>query len=53
MRLSRVVRQPEEQHDAERVSLRAGALWLVVGIAIAGGLLLYFRFERSLVPILG
>lgn len=53
MRLSRVIRQPVDSQEPERVSIRSAILWALVGIAVAGGILLYFRFERYLVPILG
>ena len=53
MRLSRVIRQPEDQQESERVSIRSAILWALVAIAIIGGIVLYFRFERYLVPILG
>ena len=53
MRLSRVIRQPEDQQEAERISVRGAILWALVAIAIAGGLVLYFQYERYLVPVLG
>jgi hypothetical protein len=53
MRLSRILRTPDSPGDDERVPLRSVVLWLVVGAAILAGIILYFKYERQLTPIVG
>jgi hypothetical protein len=53
MRLSRVIRQPDAPSDAETVPLRRAILWLLVGAALVVGLVLYFKYEPLIQPLLG
>jgi hypothetical protein len=53
MRLSRVIRQPDTPAVAETVPLRRAALWVFVGTALVVGLILYFRYEPLIQPLLG
>lgn len=52
MRLSRLLRRPLAPAIAT-VTLRAWLLWATVAAAIVVGVVLYFRYERSLTPLLG
>jgi hypothetical protein len=51
LRLSRFLRQPSSNDGA--VPLRRVLLWTLVGVALVVGLLLYFRYERQIAPLLG
>lgn len=53
MRLSRILRSDDTSVDDERVPLRSVLLWTVVALAILVGIVLYFKYERSLIPIVG
>jgi hypothetical protein len=53
MRLSRVIRQPDTPIDAETVPLRRVILWMAVGVALVVGLILYFKYEPLIQPLLG
>jgi hypothetical protein len=53
MRLSRIVRQPDSPTDPDAVPLRRMILWIVVGAALVVGVVLYFKYERLLVPLVG
>jgi hypothetical protein len=53
MRLSRILRTPDSPGDDERVPVRRVLLWLIVGAAILAGIVLYFKYERQLTPIVG
>jgi hypothetical protein len=53
MRLSRVVRQADTPSDAETVPLRRALLWVLVGVALVVGLILYFKYEPLIQPLLG
>ena len=53
MRLSRVIRQADAPSDAETVPLRRAILWMFVGAALVVGLILYFKYERLIHPLLG
>jgi LPS O-antigen subunit length determinant protein (WzzB/FepE family) len=53
MRLSRIVRQPETPTHSDAVPLRRVILWIVVGAVLVVGLVLYFKFERLLPPLVG
>ena len=52
MRLSRILRNPEAP-ATDDVSWRSAALWTLVGVAIVAGIVLYFRYERTLTPLFG
>ena len=51
MRLSRILRSTAPDVEDERIPLRRVLLWVVVGAAIIAGILLYFKYERQLTPI--
>jgi hypothetical protein len=51
LRLSRFLRRPSSNVDA--VPLRRVLLWALVGVALVVGLVLYFRYERQIAPLLG
>jgi hypothetical protein len=53
MRLSRVIRQPDTHAVAEIVPLRRALLWALVGAALVVGLILYFKYEPLIQPLLG
>lgn len=53
LRLSRILRPEETRSLEETVSLRRVAFWALVGVALAVGVVLYFKYERLLVPLLG
>ena len=53
MRLSRVVRQADTPADAETVPLRRALLWVLVGAALGVGVVLYFKYEPLIQPLLG
>jgi type VI protein secretion system component VasF len=53
MRLSRIIRQSDSAPDPDAVPLRRLILWIVVGTALVVGVVLYFKYERLLVPLVG
>ena len=53
MRLSRILRTPDSPGDDERVPIRRMLLWIIVAAAILAGIMLYFKYERQLTPIVG
>jgi type VI protein secretion system component VasF len=53
MRLSRILQTNASPDDEERVSVRRMLLWSVVALAILAGIVLYFKYERGLNPIVG
>jgi hypothetical protein len=53
VRLSRIVRHPDTPTDADLVPLRRAILWVVVGAALVVGLVLYFKYEPLIQPLLG
>ena len=52
MRVSRILRNPEAP-ATDTVALRGVVLWTLVGVAIVVGIVLYFRYERTLTPLFG
>ncbi len=52
LRLSRFFRQSKTTIDPEAVPLRRALLWLAFWIVLAVGLVLYFKYERLVVPLL-
>lgn len=50
MRLSRMLRRAD-MPAAAPIAFRSWLLWGLVATAIAIGVLLYFRYERSLTPL--
>ena len=53
MRLSRIVRHPDAPTDADLVPVRRAVLWALVGAALVVGLVLYFKYEPLIQPLLG
>jgi hypothetical protein len=51
LRLSRLLPQPSANADA--VPLRRVLLWALIGVVLVVGLVLYFRYERQIQPLLG
>jgi hypothetical protein len=52
LRLSRLFRRSETTADPDAVPLGRALLWGLFGIAILVGLVLYFKYERVVVPLL-
>ena len=52
MRISRIFRAPGSLPDPDAVPLRRAVLWLLFGAAVIAGLVLYFKYERLVVPLL-
>lgn len=53
MRLSRVVRPPDASADSDALPIRRAILWVLVGAALLLGLVLYFKYEPLIQPLLG
>ena len=53
MRLPHVLRQQDAEIGDESVTLRRALLWAAVGVALAVAVVLYFKYARLLVPLLG
>ncbi|MBA3338175.1 MAG: hypothetical protein H0W68_08755 [Gemmatimonadaceae bacterium] len=53
MRLSRVVRVQNTLGGDETVTYRRVAIWALVAAALLLGVALYFKHERSIIPLLG
>jgi hypothetical protein len=51
LRLSRFL--PKASADDEPVPLRRVLLWALVGAAIVVGIVLYFKYERQIAPLIG
>jgi hypothetical protein len=43
----------QQPSDVDAIPLRRVLLWALVGVAIVVGVVLYFRYERLIVPLLG
>jgi hypothetical protein len=52
LRLSRIFRRSETTDDPEAVPLGRALLWAVFGVVLLVGLVLYFKYERVVVPLL-
>jgi hypothetical protein len=52
MRLSRILRADDEATPGEVVSTRRIMFWAIVWVALFVGMALYFRYARSLTPLL-
>jgi hypothetical protein len=50
MRVSGTERSNEPPDD-QRVRLRRAMLWGLIGVAVIVGVVLYFRYERVLAPL--
>jgi hypothetical protein len=52
LRLSRVFRRSETTADPDAVPLRRVLLWALFGVVLLVGLVLYFKYERVVLPLL-
>ena len=52
LRLSRIFRTAESPPDPDAVPLRQAVLWSLFAIVLVTGLVLYFKYERLVVPLL-
>ncbi|NUO95331.1 MAG: hypothetical protein HOQ17_13210 [Gemmatimonadaceae bacterium] len=52
MRLSRIFRRSDATADPDAVPLGRALLWALVGVALLLGLVLYFKYERVVLPLL-
>ena len=52
LRLSRILRLSKTTSDADALPLRRALLWLAFGVVLVVGLVLYFKYERLVVPLL-
>jgi hypothetical protein len=52
LRLSRILRQSKSTTDPDAIPLRRALLWLAFGAVLVVGLVLYFKYERLVVPLL-
>ncbi len=52
LRLSRIFRTAESPTDPDAVPPRQTVLWMLFAIVLLIGLVLYFKFERLVVPLL-
>ncbi len=52
LRLSRIFRTAESPTDPDTVPLRQAVLWALFAIVLVIGLVLYFKYERLVVPLL-
>ena len=53
MRLSRIVKQTETPSDSESVPLGRALVWTFIGAVLVLGLVLYFKYERLIAPLVG
>ena len=52
LRLSRFLRGQGSTPDPDAVPLRRALLWLLFGAVVIAGLVMYFKYERLVVPLL-
>lgn len=52
LRLSRIFGRAETTTDPDAIPLRRALLWIVFGVVLVAGLVLYFKFERVVVPLI-
>jgi hypothetical protein len=52
LRLSRIFRKTETTTDPDAVPLGRALLWAAFGVVLVLGLILYFKYERVVVPLL-
>jgi hypothetical protein len=52
MRFSRNLRDEGSPPDPDAVSPRRALLWLLFGAVVIAGLVMYFKYERLVVPLL-
>jgi hypothetical protein len=51
LRLPRFFRRSDKQHGADFVPRRRVILWALVGLALLTGIVLYFKYEPYVVPL--
>jgi hypothetical protein len=52
LRLSRILRQSKASTDSDDIPLRRALFWLAVGVVLFVGIVLYFKYERLVMPLL-
>ena len=52
MRLSRILGKAETSTDSDAIPVRRALLWALFGVVLVAGLVLYFKFERVVVPLI-
>jgi hypothetical protein len=52
LRLSRIFRRSAATADPDAVPLGRALLWALVGAVLLVGLVLYFKYERVVLPLL-
>lgn len=52
MRLSRIFRPEDVESVEDAVPMRRTLFWILVGLAILAGIVLFFRYARFLSPLL-
>lgn len=52
LRLSRIFGKAETSTDPDAIPVRRALLWAVFGVVLVAGLVLYFKFERVVVPLI-
>jgi hypothetical protein len=52
VRLSRIFRNPESTDGPDAVPFGRAFAWGVFGVVLVVGLVLYFKYERLVVPLL-
>lgn len=52
VRLSRILRQTDLSPTPERIPVARAVGWALFALLLVAGVLLYFRYERLLVPLL-
>lgn len=53
LRLSRILKPEDTRIIEETVSVRRALFWGVIALILVLGIVLYFKYERLLVPLLG
>ncbi len=53
MRVSKILRKLDANGDPEAISVASLLMWGVFGLVIVIGLVLYFKYERLVVSLLG
>ena len=52
LRLSRIFGKAETTADPDAIPVRRALLWVLFGVVLVAGLVLYFKFERVVVPLI-
>ena len=53
LRLSRILHPEEKRPLEDTIPLRRTLFWVLIWIAIIVGIILYFKYQRLLTPLLG